>query len=154
MTISAWNLNEKLKLAIILPSEENNGKNKEFDQMKEFYNQYENSPEFEDLKNLNEFLAKEYTLDLEKNKSNYKITCAFSNYIKDEFSDVDGIIYSSVKSEYKGTNIVLWPEVVNKKVEFVAARKSIFKKVKNKTLVEEQIIESKSYESDKDRINW
>ena len=141
-------------MAIILPSEENNGKNNEFDQMKEFYNNFENSPEFEDLKNLNEFLAKEYTLDLERHKSNYKITCAFSNYIKDKFRDVDGITYSSIKREYEGTNIVLWPEVVDKKVEFVAARKSVFKKVKHKTFVETQIVESKSYNSDKDVICW
>ena len=139
---------------MILPTEDNIGKNEEFDQMKEFYDKYEDSPEFEDLKNLNEFLAKEYTLDLEKHKSNYKITCAFSNYIKDKFPDVDGIIYSSVKCEYEGTNIVLWPEVVNKKVEFVAARKSVFRKIKDKTMLEGQIIESKSYDCEKDKIYW
>jgi hypothetical protein len=154
LTISAWNVKEKLILGMILPIDENKGKNKEFDQMKEFYNNYEDSPRFEDLKNLNEFLAKEYTLDLDKHKSNYLITCAFSNYLKDKYPNLDGIIYCSVKCEYEGTNIVLWPETINKKVEFVAARKSVFKKVKYKTMFEGQIIESKSYDSEKDIICW
>ena len=64
-------------------------------------------------------------MDLEKHKSNYKITCAFSNYIKEKFPEIDGIIYASVKSEFKGTNIVLWPEVVDEKLDFVAAKTKI-----------------------------
>jgi hypothetical protein len=106
------------------------------------------------MKNLSEFLAKEYTLDLEKHKSNYKITCAFSNYIKEQFPEVDGIIYASIKSEYNGTNIVLWPEVVDEKTEFFAARKSIFKRFPNKTFAEVQAFDSKSYDSVLDKISW
>jgi hypothetical protein len=154
LTISAWNLKESLKLAIILPIEENAGKNKEFDELREFYSQFENSPEFEDLKNLIEFLSKEYTLDIEKHNSNYKITSAFSNYIKNKFPEIDGVIYPSIKSEYEGTNIVLWPEVVDEKIEFAAARKSVFKKVRDKAFEEEQIVESKSYDKVSDKIIW
>lgn len=154
LTISAWNLNESLNLAIILPIEENYGKNVEFDKMKQFYKTFQNSPEFDDLKNLNEFLAKEFTLDIEKQNSNYKITSAFSNYIKENFPSVDGIIYCSIKSEYEGVNIVLWPEVVDQKIGFAAARKSTFKSVKNKTFLEENIVESKSYDSVNDIIIW
>lgn len=154
LTIGAWNLKENLKLAMILPSKENAGINDEFDKMKDSYNNLEDSSEFEDLKNFNEFLAKEFTLDLERHKSNYKITCAFSNYIKEQFPEVDGIMYASIKSEFNGTNIVLWPEVVDKKTEFFAARKSIFKRTATKTFTEVKTFDSKSYDSLLDKISW
>lgn len=154
LTIGAWDLKQNLKLAIILPSIGTTGKNKEIDEMKEYFNQFEDSPEFEDLKNLLEYLANEFTLDIEKHKSNYKISCAYSMYIKERFPEVDGIMYASVKSEYQGINIVLWPEVVGEKLEFVGARKSIFKKTKHKTFVEEQIKESVSFNAENDEIIW
>ncbi len=154
LTIGAWDVKENLTLAMILPSEQITGKNKDFDMMKNDFNRFEDSPEFEDLKNLNEFLANEFTLDTEKHNSNYKISCAFALYIKEQFPEVDGIMYASVKSEYEGINIVLWPEVVNDKLEFVAARKTVFKKIKHKTFVEQLVNESISYDKDNDKINW
>lgn len=157
LTISAWNLKDNLNLAVILPVKGNKGKNVELDKMveevKEFYKQFENSPDFEDLKCLNEFLAEQFALDIELHNSNYKITSAFSNYIKDKFP-VDGIIYSSIKSEHRGINIVLWPEVVDQKLEFAAARKSTFQLMKEKTFIEKDIVESKSYDKTNDLINW
>lgn len=154
LTIGAWDVKEDLTLAMILPGEGIKGHHKEFDEMKKQFNQFENSPEFEDLKKLNEFLANEFTLDIDKHNSNYKISCAFSMYIKEQIPEVDGIMYASVKSEYQGINIVLWPEVVNKKLEFVAARKTTFKRGKNKTFVEQLIAESISYNKNNDEINW
>ncbi|WP_350284635.1 hypothetical protein [uncultured Croceitalea sp.] len=154
LTIGAWDLKKPLNLVMILPTEKNSGNNLEFDKMREFYNGFDKSEEFEDLKTFNEFLANEFTLDLEKQKSNYKITCAFSNYIKEKFPEVDGIIYASVKSEFNGTNMVLWPEVVDEKLDFVAARKSIFKKVADKTFVEVKTFDSTDYDKKSDEINW
>ena len=155
LTIGAWDVKENLRLAMILPSERSIGKNKDFDQMKDYYDHFENSPEFENLKNLNNFLANEFSLDIEKHNSNYKISCAFSNYIKEQCPhEVDGVMYASVKSEYEGTNIVIWPEAVDKKLEFVAARKSVFKRDDFKAFTEEQIVESKGYDKVNDKITW
>lgn len=154
LTIGAWDLKKPLSLVMILPTEENSGKNSEFDKMKEFYNSFEKSKEFEDLKKFNEFLANEFTLDLEKHRSNYKITCAFSNYIKEKFPEIDGIIYASVKSEFNGINIVLWPEVVDEKLDFVAARKSVFRRVADKTFVEVKTFDSIEYHKKTDKIIW
>ena len=78
-TIGAWNLNAPLKLAVILPSEDLKGKNIELDELKSSFNEFQNDLDFEELKILIEFIANEYTLDLIKEKSNYKVTCAFSN---------------------------------------------------------------------------
>ena len=154
LTIGAWNLLENLRLAMILPSKENVGIHKEFDEMKKFYNEYEDSKEYADLINLNEFLANEFTLDVEKDKSNYKITCAYSNYIKDQFPKVDGIIYASIKSEFEGTNIVLWPEVVEKKVEFFAARKRLIKRVSENTFIETQTFDNTGFDKATGEIFW
>ena len=154
LTIGVWDVKKPLKLALILPTAENKGKNAEFDEMKKFYNGFEESEDFEELKKFNEFIAKEFTLDLQKHKSNYKITCAFSNYIKEKFPEVDGILYASVKSEFQGTNIVLWPEVADEKLEFIAARKSIFKRVADKTYTELKTIDNKNYNKKTDKIKW
>lgn len=154
LTIGVWDLLEPLKLVMILPTEENVGKMEEFDEMKKFYSEFDKSEEFEEVKKFNEFLANEFTLDLQKNESNYKITCAFSNYIKEQFPEVDGIIYASVKSEYKGTNIVIWPEVVEKKLRFLASRKSIYKRIADKEYKESKTFDSKSYNEQTKIITW
>ena len=153
-TIGAWNLNAPLKLAVILPSENLKGKNNEFDKLKTAFSEFQNDSNFEELKILIEFIANEYTLDLIKEKSNYKVTCAFSNYVKESFSELDGIMYASVKSEFTGQNIVLWPEVVEKKLEFYAARRLILKKVSENNFVQSFSSESLRYEKDNDQIIW
>lgn len=155
LTMGVWNLKKSLKLAVILPSDENIGINKEFDDIKHSFNNFEKSEDFNDLKNFNEFLAKEFTLDLKIHKSNYKITCAFSNYIKEQFPEIEGIMYGSIKAEFQGTNIVLWPEVVDEKTEFLAARKSVYKReIGNKIFVEVQTYDSKTYDKETDKIVW
>lgn len=153
LTIGAWNVKESLRLAIILPQSNTENK-KELEKVENFYSQLVQGEELEDLKNFINFIAKEYSLDIEKDKSNYKITSAFSNYIRDNFPEIDGIIYSSIKSEHTGTNIILWPETADRKLEFVVSRKSVFKKKKDKTYIEEQIVESKGYDIENDKIIW
>jgi hypothetical protein len=75
-------------------------------------------------------------------------------YIKGCFKEIDGIMYASVKSEHQGINIVLWPEVVEKKLKFFGARKSVFKKVNHKEFFEAEINESLGYNEKTDEINW
>lgn len=154
LTISAWEIKENLKLAIILPPDGIKGNNRGFDEMKEFYKMHEDTPEYHDLVIFNEFLSLEFSLEQDKDESNYKITCAFANYIKEEYKDVDGIIYSSIKSEFQGTNIVLWPDVVNRKLEFLMARKQIIKKVNEKRFVETQKFDSIGFHIKTGEIVW
>ncbi|MCW5518497.1 RES domain-containing protein [Aureitalea sp. L0-47] len=126
-TIGAWSLTKPLRLGMILPLELNRGKNPQFDQMRESFMQFENSEYFEELMELVDYLALEFSLDLEKQDSNYLITSAFTNYFREVF-DVDGLLYASVKADLEGTNIVLWPESVDNKLEFYAARKQSFQR--------------------------
>lgn len=127
-TIGAWDVKSSLCLAVVLPSNNYHGINLEFDNIKQNFSRFQDNEHYEEMKKLVEYISEEFTLDLNKVESNYKITCAFSNYIKEFFPKIDGILYGSVKSEFKGTNIVLWPEVVDEKLTFVAARKIILKR--------------------------
>lgn len=154
LTIGAWNLNQSLKLAVIIPFKSNQFSYNEHEKISEFYNKIAKENEQEEIKNIINFIAEEFYLDIEKNNSNYKITAAFSNYVKSNFPEIDGIMYSSIKSEHNGLNIVLWPETVDVKLEFGAARKTIFKKTHDKTFVEIKIAESKSYNPESDIITW
>lgn len=154
LTIGVWNLKQKLILAVILPSKSNQGISPEFDSIKEFYENFEQSDNYKDLITFNEFLADEFASDLIKHKSNYKITCAFSNYIKDTFPNVDGIMYPSLKAEYKGINIVLWPEVIDEKAEFLTARRQTFTLIGHKNFVETDVQDMISFEKNTGKLKW
>lgn len=154
LTIGAWNLNQSLKLAIILPLKSSFLSQEDIKNMENFYSQIAEGNELEEIKIFVNFIAEEYYLDIDKDNSNYKITAAFSNYVKNVFPEIDGIMYSSIKSEHSGINIVLWPEVADSKLEFAAARKTVFKKNQDNSLFEEIIAESKTYDTKNDIINW
>jgi len=154
LTIGAWNLMQSLKLAIILPLKSSFLSQEDLKNMKKFYSQIAEGNKLEEIKKLVNFIAEEYYLDIDKDNSNYKITAAFSNYVRNVFPEIDGIMYSSIKSEHTGINIVLWPEIVDSKLEFAAARKTVFKKTQEKTFVEEVIAESKMYDTKSDIITW
>lgn len=154
-TTGAWKVSEALNLAVIVSTQSNHGKNAFLDEMKRIYEGAGEGEYFSDLLNFNEFLCNEFSKDLIKDKSNYLITCAYSNYIKSTYSDnVDGIVYGSVKSEGEGINIALWPETVDKKLELVAARKRILKRFPNKVFGEIALQDSKSIDSSSGQIHW
>jgi hypothetical protein len=154
LTIGAWNLNQSLKLAIILPLKSSFLSQEELKNMEIYYSQIAEGNELKEIKKFVNFIAEEYYLDTDKDNSNYKITAAFSNYVRDVFPEIDGIMYSSIKSEHTGINVVLWPETADNKLEFAVARKTVFKKTQDKTFVEEVIAESKAYNIKSDIITW
>lgn len=154
LTIGAWNLNQSLKLAIILPLKSSFLSQEDLKNMEKFYSQIAEGNELEEIKKFVNFIAEEFYLDIDKDNSNYKVTAAFSNYVRNVFPEIDGIMYSSIKSEHTGINIVLWPETADSKLEFARARKTVFKKTKDKTFVEQEIAESKAYDIESDIITW
>jgi hypothetical protein len=38
------------------------------------------------------------------------------------------VVYASVKTEFKGINMVLWPEIVEEELNLIGARKRVFKR--------------------------
>lgn len=68
------------------------------------------------------FFSNEFSRDDCKGiPDNYKISAAYSNYVWDN-SDVKGVAYPSVRTDFKGQNVALLPELVDKylKLEKVA----------------------------------
>jgi len=155
ITLGAWDVDRELNLAIILPSEYKtiessliNSSSKSYkllDDGSDYYNQ---------LKIMLEYIADEFTLDTIKDNSNYKITCAFVNYIKVKFPDVDGIIYASVKSALKGENIVLWENAAEKNLKLIAARKRTFRLIGKKEFFETEYCDSNNIDYDSGEIEW
>ena len=62
-----------------------------------------------------EFFSKEFSKNVKGNISQYKISCAYFNYIINKFSynRLLGVAYPSVEYEYKDLNVALLPKVVD-----------------------------------------
>ena len=156
LTVGAWKVKNPLLLAMILPPVSKRGLNPEFNQMALFYDKFnEDFFDFQAMRPLVEFLAKEFTLDTTRDNSNYLLTAAFTNYVKDKAPNLDGLMYASVKAELKDTNIVLFPNAVDTKLEFEAARKRGFKRVpRSKSFIEIETKDSTSVNLDNGKISW
>lgn len=155
ITIGTWNVSKELNLAIILPSKYKNVDSSLFNSAKKSFKSLDNgSSNSKQLKIMLEFIANEFTLDKEKDNSNYKITCAFVNYIRDIYNNCDGIVYASVKSALKGDNIVLWEDVVENNLELIAARKRTFKLIRPKEFIETEYCDTESINYDTGIIKW
>lgn len=155
ITIGAWDIARELTLAVILPSEYKEVENSLLNSAKESYSLLDDgSSNFKQLKLMLEFIATEFTLDKEKDNSNYKITCAFVNYIKNEFPDLDGVIYASVKSALKGENIVLWENVVEDNLKLISARKRTFRLNGHKKLIETEYCDTNHIDYNSGKIQW
>lgn len=155
ITIGAWDVTRELKLAVVLPSEYKEIGSSLFNTAKKSYNLLDDgSSNFKQLKAMLEFIANEFTLDKEKDNSNYKITCAFVNYIKDKFPDVDGVVYASVKSALKGENIVLWEEVAEENLILVEARKRTFKLNGYKDFLETEYCDTEHIDYNLGIVKW
>mgnify|MGYP006439189585 CR=1 FL=1 len=155
ITIGTWDVIRELNLAVILPSDYKKVDNSLLNSAKESYNVLDDgSSNFQQLKVMLEFIANEFTLDKEKDNSNYKISCAFVNYIKDQFPDLDGVVYASVKSALKGENIVLWQDVAENYLKLIGARKRTFKLMSNKNFFETEYCDTEQIDYEKGTIRW
>ena len=155
ITIGAWQVDRELKLAVILPSEFKEIASSLINSASKSYNYLDDGTDnYRDLKATIEFIANEFTLDLITDKSNYKVTCAFTNYIKSKFPSVDGIVYASVKSELKGENIVLWEHVADKNLMLIGARKRTFKLINKEDFFETEYCDSDKINYNSGQITW
>lgn len=155
ITIGAWDIDRELNLAVILPSEYKEIDSSLINSATKSYNLIDDGTEnYKDLKVMLEFIANEFTLDIIKDKSNYKITSAFTNYIKDKFSSVDGIVYASVKSALKGENIVLWEKTAEENLKLIGARKRTFKLINYKEYFETEYCDSDEIDYNSGEIKW
>lgn len=139
VTVSIWKIIQPLTLADILLSEsKHRDLYKELGEIDGFTSKFEEGY-FESQKQwLNKFtdlerVATEYFAGkfCESNVNNLHYKCSnyyadriFGRYKEHPYSgqeEIDGILYSSVANSYQEQNIVLHPEAVNSKLEFLAA---------------------------------
>lgn len=159
ITQGAWCVDKELNLCIILPSEYKKVTSSIINSGVNTFNTInDNSDNFKELKNVLEFISEEFTINYKNDIPNYKITCAFVNYIKDNFPFIDGIIYASVKSdnigELNGENIVLWEDVADQNLKLVGARKRTFKLINKDEFIETECFDAKEINHETGNIKW
>lgn len=71
------------------------------------------------------------------NHNHYKISAAYSNIIFEKFPDYAGITYPSIKTDMKGYNIVMLPEVADNKLELIYVKAFQIIKVKADSIYDE-----------------
>jgi len=71
------------------------------------------------------------------NHNYYKISAAYSNFIFEKFPDYAGITYPSIKTDMKGYNIVMLPEVADNNLELIYVKVFQIIKVKADSIYDE-----------------
>lgn len=80
------------------------------------YSRSLNHPLSDDLaQKILEFFSKEFSKNVKDSTSQYKISCAYFNYIINKFNNnrLLGVAYPSVEYEYKDLNVALLPKAVD-----------------------------------------
>ncbi len=128
-TNSLWIAQENLSLVSLLTNDDIKGKHSEIDSLSKSFESLINSQGDESaevVRELLNFMSVEFSRVAENDSNHYKITAAFSNYIFNEFENVDGILYPSTLYPTKGFNFVFKQSTVEKKLKFyVASRRKM-----------------------------
>lgn len=121
-TVSRWKIIEDIEILEMIFSDEalekSSSTRASFDHQLANYNGLPMKVEYEEQGKFfsNEFARK----DVRKGQDyKYKITSAYANYVWNN-TDFKGITYPSVQSDYKGQNVALLPEVVDKSLKLVS----------------------------------
>jgi hypothetical protein len=122
-TVSRWEILEDIEILEMIFSDEALKKSSSTrTSLEHQLNNYKDSPLAKEYEEQGRFFSNEFARnDVKKGQEyKYKITAAYANYIW-ENPKLKGITYPSVQSDYKGQNVALLPEIVDKylKLEFV-----------------------------------
>jgi hypothetical protein len=127
-THSRWRVIEDIELAEIIYSDEALKINPDVQTALKYHEQFiighDQKEHFEDQLR---FFSNQFARVKKYSDHEYKISCAYANYILDSTS-LGGIAYPSVPSEYKGQNVVLRPEVVDNSLKLEKVGMSFFKR--------------------------
>jgi len=157
LTTGLWIATEKIVTVSLLTNENIHGQHSEIDESsKSFENLIatQNDENAFVVKNLYEFLSKEFSRVAEGNSNQYKITAAFTNYIFDSVKQADGILYPSTLHPTEGFNFAFRPDVVDSKMQFYAAKRIKMQNMGNKQYFETEKIESIPNETKSNIITW
>ncbi len=156
ITTGLWVSTEDIYAVNLLSNEDIRGKHASVDKYSidfEKLVEEQNDENARMLRNMLEFLSKEFSRPSNGNSNHYKITTAFTNYIFDSVDKADGILYPSTIYTEKGFNFALKPEVVERKMRFLAANRRKMENVGQKNYVETEFIQS-LITGDQNNIQW
>jgi len=153
-TVGAWELKRPLILANIVIQNYTNNNKPLLENIHQTNISISDRKILEHQSVLLDFIAKEFSNDSNNQDYNYYITSAFANYVRDNFPNVDGILYSSVQMNWQGRNIVLWPNVVDKNLKFKRARKLSLRRVNANKFIQYFENESEDYNYKEGKLVW
>lgn len=154
-TLSRWNVEKDLLVVEIVFSDEAIANNRYVK------NNYQKQLEFLKEQNLTEeyfhiefmrFISNEFAKKI-NNDYEYMISVAFTNVVMNKQKNVAGIAYPSVKTEFKGSNVVLFPNKVDDSLSFEICNTIVVYKNKKKVVVPFGKYKSKSV-NDLGNIHW
>jgi hypothetical protein len=157
ITTGVWIATENIMVVNLLPNENTIGQHAEFDKSVKGFESLINSQNDESafvVRELLQFLSREFSTAIKENSNHYKITSAFTNYVFDSFDKADGILYPSAKYSTEGFNFALRSDVVDEKMKFYAAQRIKMQRVGDKKYNEIEKIESEISISDDNIIKW
>ncbi|MBS7232746.1 RES domain-containing protein [Flavobacterium psychroterrae] len=144
ITSGVWISTEDIIVVNLLTNENTKGQHVDFDQSIESFEDLIDSQNDENgfaVRDLLQFLSKEFSTSFRNNSNHYKITSAFTNYVL-LIDKVDGILYPSTIYPTEGFNFALRTDVVDKKMKFYAAQRIKMQKIGDKEYKEVEKTES------------
>lgn len=165
-SLGIWRVKEDINV-VNLPKNKDYFGNSTVAYLNKEFNNYVNSFNNEDSKNLINFLhiiSDEFSTKSNMKDFNYLLTCALANYAyetpfksmdTDRLSNVDGITYPSVWLEDKGMNFALKPELIDNKL--IELEKVIYREMQltsKDNFTEIDTITSKSIDYNEWKIVW
>ena len=156
LTTGVWEVEKELIVVNILTNDRIKGRNKVVDAMHEDFENFikQAGQSGEVLKRFLTFVSDEFTKEAKGDSSKYMISCAFANYVYNNFPNVDGILFPSSLYPDKGMNFVILPETVDKSMKFLQARRGKMKKRSGTVYDEVDTIESKMNKDEVEKIDW
>ena len=151
ITTGVWKVKEDFKVGYVPVTKAIKGLNKTTDGLNDDFERlvekFKNSGTENHL-NVLDFLSQEFLRNARGDSSNYKISCAFANYIYKAVSFdkivIEGLLYSSTIYNRSGINLAILPTTVDNKLQLIAARKSKMVKTAESTYHELHTIDAKS----------
>lgn len=155
-TNGLWIAKEDLCVVNVLTNDDIRGKHKEIDDLSVDFEKLlanQNDKAAAAVRELYQFISKEFSRFAENDTNHYKITAAFTNYVFD-IKDVDGIMYPSTIVTNKGFNFVFKQSTVENKLKFIVANRRKMELDGDKSYKETEMIDSQFSETGKGEIIW
>lgn len=154
-TTGAWKIQNDLCLVSILTNQEIRGQNVPFDSTSDvFEHMIEQDEVVEAVHKFLDYISKEFTRKSEGYPTDYMLSSAFFNYVINNLSDVDGIMFPSTLYRVEGVNLALKPSSVDEKLKFHSARRAKLQRMNETDYCCTEVLDSKIHNGNGTKICW